>query len=584
MPRILPARGLACLLLILAAAPALADDEAYGPAANDCPTYCDAMALHCPDVFLGNRATCLATCALYPPGAADIEALHCRLYGQEDDTPVPQPPVEAPPANLAAPDPGTWFDDHPQLAGDTSVLPEGVGALFLPSLGLGAREPIVTVQGKDGPVAEGRTGRRILLPPGRYTARLGDGAENQQARLPVEIIAGRTTVTPIVWGALEIEVVDPQFIPFRGAYELISMETREVVGLGFGADELLGERPRVWVLPPGIYKLVQPGGTYRDRSDFATVRVLPEEYARFVLVMDPTTGEFEGAGLVAEPPRTDRTWSLDGVIGGYVVFFNSNLVTASSGEWTLQLNVFLDLAARLAKGAHRFVTRLDIEQSQLRDPQEEVVRSLQDRLFFHAIYTYQVLPWFGPYARAGVESALLPRHADIADGETLIDQGGNTLTGPDRVELAGPFAPLTVIEGVGGHFQVFRSRAADFSLRLGAGARHQFARGLLVPVEEDGETRLRAVTDETLQGIEATVIGSARVTRYITLSTEFDALYPLFDDQQFLFTWRNNISLRLASFASLTYRLNALRNPTLTLIDDTQFEHTVQLRFSYTLF
>ena len=44
------------------------------------------------------------------------------------------------------------------------------------------------------------------------------------------------------------------------------------------------------------------------------------------------------------------------------------------------------------------------------------------------------------------------------------------------------------------------------------------------------------------------------------------------------------MSLRLASFASLTYRLNMIRNPQLLLVDDVQSEHTVQLRFSITLF
>ena len=68
-------------------------------------------------------------------------------------------------------------------------------------------------------------------------------------------------------------VVNETFLPFRGTYELIRMSTREDFGIGFGADEQLGEATRVWVLPPGLYKLIRAGGTYRDRTNFATVRL-----------------------------------------------------------------------------------------------------------------------------------------------------------------------------------------------------------------------------------------------------------------------------------------------------------------------
>lgn len=569
-------------------------DPAPAPPPDPCPTYCDAMALRCPDVFLGNRATCLATCALYPPGTADIDTLRCHLPGQTDPTPIPQPPILPRNEALITPDPTTWYDHHPQLATDTSVIPRGLGAVFLPALGLGTGAPIVTIYRGTTPIADGKPGRRIVLEPGRYTVRLGDGADNQQTAIPIHITAGRTTVVPISWGALEIEVVDPQFVPFRGAYEMIRMETREVVGLGFGADELLGEQPRVWILVPGIYKIVQPGGTYRDRSDFATVRVLPGEFSRFVLVMNPETGEFEGAGLVDEPEDTDRTWNIDGIIGGDIALLSSNIATNATEGVQLELSAFLDLSARMHAGDHRFITRLDIEESQLRDSVTGDFRNLKDRLFLHSMYSYALVSWFGPYVRVGAESALLPRHIDLVDGERLVDTDGTLRTGPTRITIAQSLEPTQILEGAGGNFQVWRSRAADLSIRAGVGARQQFASGLKIRTspapglpEDDpafGADRLRRSPDRLIEGIEMTAIGTARVTRFVTLSTEFDALQPFAQDEPFLFTWRNQISLRLASFASLTYRLNMTRNPQLLLVDDIQTEHTVQLRFSVTLF
>lgn len=580
--------------------PAAAPDpvEPAPPARDPCPTYCDAMAVRCPDVFLGNRATCLAACALYPAGSVDIEALRCRLPGQADDTPIPQAPSAGEDGpTVVAPSDETWFDHHPQLDDDTSVVPPGLGAVFLPSLGLELRAPIVTVEREGAAVADGKPGRRIILEPGRYTVRLGDGADEQQVRIAVRVLADRTTVVPVSWGALEIDVVNPSFVPFRGTYEVIDMASREVVDLGFGADELLGEKPRVWVLAPGIYKLVKPGGTYRDRSDFATVRVLPGEYSRFVLVMNPDTGDFEGAGLVDEPVADDDGWTVDGVIGGDIALFRTDLTTAGSTEGLqLQLSGFLDLSASLHGEDYRWITRLDIEESHLRDPTTDAFFSLRDRVFFHSIYIYQLGAWFGPYARAGVETAMLPRQIVLGEGERLQDADGTLLTGPDSVRFAEALAPTTLIQGVGGNFQAWRSREVELGLRLGVGARQQLTNGLKVrlptPEDPDGATelernppdRLVPVGDRFIEGVETTAIGSARITRYVTVTTEFDALYPFDQQQPFIFSWRNQIGLRLASFASLTYRLNLLRNPTLTLVDEVQSEHTVQLRFSITLF
>ncbi|MEZ4473966.1 MAG: hypothetical protein R3F60_24900 [bacterium] len=548
-----------------------------------CDTYCDDMALKCPDVFLGNRATCLATCALYPEGEADIERLRCRLYGQVDPEPVPQ----AAPASAeveVGPDPTTFWDDHPQLREDETIIPPGMGAIFLPSLGLGDREPLVTVFDGRAAVAEGRPGRRILVAPGVHTLRFGDGAEHQQVRVELAVEPTRTTVVPAAYAALEIQVVDPQFVPFRGTYELIDMASREVVGLGFGADALLGEQLRVWVLPPGTYKIVQSGGTYRDRTNFSTVRLLPGEMTRYVLVQNPDTGDFEGAGLADEAEDTDRTWNFTGILGGDVVFLRNAPAATGDTGWSLVLNVFLDVAARMTAGDHRWVTRLEAEESQTRPSGESRLRNLKDRLFLHTIYTYALVEWFGPYVRAGMETQILPRHVEFETPQDVADEDGNIIEREvDRVQIADSFAPLEFIQGTGGNFKLFQSRTAEVNLRLGVGARQVVSNGLLV-LQTGSPDRLIPVQDDHVEGVESTAIGQARATRWVTLSTEFDSLFPFDPGAPFIFTWRNQVNLRLASFASLTYRFNAVQNAALTLEDGVQTEHNVQLRFSYTLF
>lgn len=553
------------------------------PVPNDCAAYCDAMALRCPDVFLGNRTTCEATCALYPLGGADVDALRCAVYGQTEAEPVPQPALSAAKAAEVGPSDERWWDDHPQLRGDRSVVPAGMGAVFVPAITRVEPSPLLTVYDGGKAVAEGRMGRRVLLKPGRYVVRFGDGAQHQQVTMPVRIEAGRTTVVPEAYGALEINVVDPQFVPFRGSYELLRVDTREVVGLGFGADALLGEALKVWLLAPGVYKLVQSGGTYRDRTNFSTVRVMPGEKTRFVLVMNPDTGDFEGAGLVPEGTSDDSIWTFSGVLGGDVAFLRRDVNIGQPG-WSLAFDVFFDVVARLHTGPHRWASRLEVEESQTRPAQTEQFLNLEDRIFLHSIYTYEVVDWFGPYIRAGAEMQVLPRTLQFDDARDIELQDG-TVEERTEVEVASEFLPLVeLIEGTGGNFRLWRSRALELQVRAGVGARQLFPTDLDVLIERDGPDRLVTVEEDLTEGVESTAIGSARLTRWVTLSTEFDSLYPFDPDQSFIFTWRNQVNLRLASFASITYRFNAERNPAKLAADDVQTEHDVQLRFSYTLF
>jgi hypothetical protein len=187
-----------------------------------------------------------------------------------------------------------------------------------------------------------------------------------------------------------------------------------------------------------------------------------------------------------------------------------------------------------------------------------------------------VVPWFGPYVRSGFETKLFPRHQNFEDPTTVdeLDEDGDvveTFQDVDRVEIAGPFSPMIIVESGGGNFRLLRTRSVELDLRVGFGARHTISNGLLAYEDVGGANdRLTPVESNHILGPEATVVGLGRVSRFVTLSTEFDGLLP--------------ISLRLASFASLNYRFNAVRDPNIGVDDDIRTEHDVQLRFSYTLF
>lgn len=501
-------------------------------------------------------------------------------------------------AGWIGPDDKSPLNDLDELLRDDTPMPVGFGAIFAPSLADGHREPLVGVY-RNGRlvIGKGRLGQRIIVPPGNYEIRVGSGTGNQQLSVWVRVLDGKTTVVPPTWAALDVAVVDETFVPFRGTYEIIRMETREDFGLGFGADEQLGELTRVWVLPPGLYKIIRSGGTYRDRTDFATVRLDAGRLTRFTLVQDPIEGRFLGAGE-ADPDLTDQAaasnlvaWRLRAVLGGDFNLRRSDQVGDQDG-WRVSYRAFFDGAARYLRGPHSWNTQLELEEGRTRLPSQDIFLSDTDRLFFHTIYTYQLLSWFGPYARAGLETKLLLRHAAFETPQDVVelDEEGmpvRTFMGVTRVKLGSTFAPFQMREGAGGNFRVLRTRFAELDLRLGFGARQTIANGLYV--FQEGETDadpdvIIPVVDSNVEGMEGTVVGLGRITRFVTVSTELDSLVPLWGDDLVVVTWRNQVNIRLASFLSLNYRFNLSRDPNLGIGDDVRTEHDMQLRFSWVLF
>jgi ABC-type uncharacterized transport system auxiliary subunit len=507
-----------------------------------------------------------------------------------------RPAVEPRSPGVLVPDDTSPLNDLKQLLRDDTAIPLGDGAIFAPTLSDGDREPLVGVYRNGRSVGKGRLGRRIIAAPGDYEIFIGSGAGDQQLSAKVRVVSGKTTVVPPTWAGLEVAVVDETFVPFRGTYEIIRMESREDYGLGFGADEQLGEATRVWVLPPGLYKIIRAGGTYRDRTDFATVRLEAGRLTRFTLVLDTNDGRFLGAGET-DPDRADpvdaadlRPWKLRVILGGDLSFRRTEQIGEEAG-WRVSFRAFFDGAARLVSGAHAWTSQLELEEGQTRLADQDTFQSDTDRLFFHTIYTYRFVSWFGPYARAGLETKLLPRYENFETPQDVVelDERGmpvRTLTGVSRVKLGSTFAPLSVREGAGGNFRVLRTRFAELDLRLGFGGRQTAANGLYVFREgvDDAPGEILPVVDSNVVGFEGTLVGLGRVTRFITLSTELDGLVPVDPDDLSVVTWRNQVNVRLAAFLSLNYRFNLTRDPNLGIGTDVRTEHDLQLRFSFVLF
>ena len=495
-----------------------------------------------------------------------------------------------------------------QYQSDPTPVMAGQGAIFLPALSQKPdREPPVTVLADGKRVATGTMGRRIPVSPGNYQVEFGSGPASQHVVREVTVVEGETSIVTPDWAALDVSVVNINFIPFLGTYELIRMDDREYLGVGYGVNEELGQETQVWILQPGLHKLIQSGSTYRARTNFSTVRLLAGMAVPFTLVQDEVSRDFLGAG-VAEPESghsIDSHWSIRSSLGGSVLLTSrtEGFSSAPAGS-SLGIDLFTDNRLQYKTDQHVWTTRLEIEEGQTLTPimgadnkpgnlLDGRLQSTKDRVYLNSVYIYQYLPWIGPYVRIGGETSLFNHYVYMtkptavvvqdADGNTLSTHSGSDGLGVSQFELATSFAPIQLKQGAGANFRVLHNVFLDLDLRSGLGSRQYVTNGQLVPADSASTAafEMRQVRGTVLTGVEVSALGQARLSRYLQASTEFDMLLPFEGLTATQMTWRNTLSLRLSSFASVTYTLNVVRQPNVNPLDPFAYEQGLQLRFFY---
>ena len=317
-----------------------------------------------------------------------------------------------------------------QLAADTTVVPSGMGAVFVPAMTNGIDEPEALIYQGEQLVASGLNGRRIVLAPGSYTVRVGSAPLDQTVSVPVTVTAGNTSLVPVRWGALVVGVVDENNIPHRGSYELIQVSDRQPYTVGFGADTLLGERIRTLLVGPGLYRIVRPGSNYRTRTDFSTVLIPEGGVVYYKLVLDPDDGTLLGAGVV--PPEeigivTDRSgWSRMYSIGVGVPFASTSNVVGVANQSSIGGTVTFDYYLRYDKDENYFSSIFEVEEGFIRiDPQDQDALPVQktlDRLRFDVLYTRFMSPRVGPYVRFGLLTNLFESNVLVTEPTTVVKQ------------------------------------------------------------------------------------------------------------------------------------------------------------------
>lgn len=484
-----------------------------------------------------------------------------------------------------------------QLEADDRDIPPGYGAVLVPTMTHPDDEPDVLVFQDGEEVADGPTGRRIFVPPGPCVVRVGSGSVSQTVAVTSEVHARMTALVPVRWGGLVLEVVDENNVPYRGSYELIRVSDREVLGIGLGADTLLGERLRTWLLEPGLYRIVQPGSTYRTRTDFATVHIPQNSLVFYKLVINPNTGEFRGAGVVAASEMSTPTgidpWTRRVVVGVNAGMAQSSGLVGVADQTTISGDLFWDNYLAYELGSQSFIGLLELEEGLLLvNPAEGGRLPLQksrDRLRLDLVYTYLFADWIGPYVAVGTIASVFPTHVISSDPITIrrLHEDGTTedefVGASESFRTSDFFGSVQVREGLGVNLRFLRTAAADMSLRIGAGFRQNVFHDSFV--EDDlastDEIEYRQVESFNQEGIESVLAGRLRFLRFLTYTTEAEVFADFGQLEDPTITWQNTLSFRFTSFAALDYSVDLLSQP--QVVDDLQLSQSILLRLAWSI-
>lgn len=489
---------------------------------------------------------------------------------------------------------GTWDRPRPavQAEQDPRIGPAATGAIFVPAMTEPMLEPPYVVRDAGGAeVATTPTGRKTFVPAGRYTVVVGSGPEESRPTFDVAVVEDRVTWVPAEWSGLVVNVVDGRGNPFRGSYELVRLPEREYVGIGLGAAIAQGERLSTWLLYPGRYLLLLAGEGYQARRNFVTLRLAPGELVPYTLVLDEDTGELLGAGEVASFRAPERATGLYGglVLGGTFALNDSARVVGRTDGTSLGLSGFAESLFGYRAAEHLFYGRFNVEAGgDLRLPDRPFVSNV-DELTLDLLYVYRVAPWFGPYARASLETQVLPgiQPFDAPTAVRRLDDAGAELglePAATRFTTAEAFAPIEPRYGTGVRFDANVGGHLSLATRLGVGGRHVFTRGLYV-LDDDPATaafEVRQVADVTQYGAELALVTELTLGRWVVLKLDASALFPFEDYDQTVVDFRGAMVLRLTSFASLHYSVRLRDDPALSA--DTQADHALLLRLAYKLF
>lgn len=295
--------------------------------------------------------------------------------------------------------------------------------------------------------------------------------------------------------------------------------------------------------------------------------------------------------------KSDKEESLDPTVSinaSTALTQNKDVVGAIDGFSTL-FSLGISGGLEYINGAHSWNNTLTIDESWARTPALDQFVKNNDQLEFESLYNYFLLDWFGPFGRVALTTAIFDTEIVTADPQTYefarLDGSTDART-VTNLKLAESLEPLTLSQSLGVFAEPIRTKPLRWKIRVGAGGRETFAKGVLA-INDDGDT-------DIIEGVELDNVYQAGVEGFTGAEGKFDggrityaagatALVPFInnDDQDRsaidLLRWglKADVTVAVTEWMGLNYGLKILNDP--QLLDAVQVQNNLLLTFKYTL-
>jgi hypothetical protein len=504
-----------------------------------------------------------------------------------------------------------------QMAQDARLVPMGMGGVFVPRMTEGVLEPDIEIVDTVGTLmARGEPGVRYALLPGIYYVMIGSGSHKQTMVRTVSVEEARTTPVVPDWGGLSIETVDENGMPIRGEFELICLDNNDPYGRGFGPDPDLGEKPRTWILKPGLYKIFSVGESFNTQRNFITVQLMPGQLSPVLLIERKADLRIQGGGVVSRTTekRLAQNWKYGIDVGGGALFYAT--IDRSRGDTTVSTNS-TTISLLLNAWLHYEKSRTEWNTSfRLNEGFSFIIDSVGLRDFtgsddeprLQSLYIWRILKWFGPYGRFELQTALFPKFERRTQEEKtqffIVDRNGDSLTINTKTSLRSEpsLSPMDIGLGVGANADILDFRYISARARLGFGYSFKSIHDKYAPVPVlavdsalyarntsliDGSVILSHVESVRTHeaGPEAALTTEIRVGRWGTTGAEITLFAPVAPTPRvdnldiYLEAY---VSWRITRSVSLDYRYDFTREtPVEKELQVNKSQHRIQLRYSF---
>ncbi len=478
-----------------------------------------------------------------------------------------------------------------QLELDVTAVPDGRGALFVASLTDPALEPaiIVTIDGER--VTVGRTGTRIVLPPGEYVVTAGSGPEAGRAQTTVEVSPGETTLVEPFFTAVRVQAVDaagaPQRVPYYLSRDGELVATRETSREARFADS------EVFFVRPGVLT-IGLGSSVDANTGALMIPTRAGDLLNYRLVVDRQ--RLIRAELATEDVEYEPSiWRFRWVVGADGAFDQAAGRIRGYNGTSLRLGVFTEAEVGVDTGNHVALLSLELDESWIGFESDYgpalPFQKLTDEFRAELLYNYRLGGIIGPYVRATGTTSFFGTSVEF-DAETEVVQretgDAETFNRGDTLRLSEPFSPTFLQQGAGISVTALDQARVNLLVRGGAATRQAFYRDAQYVVRaSEGRLEVIDLEDNIQFGAEATALAGLRLTNYLQLDSALEVFLPQEqviggEELQPVYRLSGLATLRITNFASLIYRVSLARED--PQIDGPQTFQGLSLRLQHAIF